>query len=78
MSFPLYLVYSYQVCVISNEGEIPYFGDMSGQGLEAVLDTQIPELDKGVLRTRNQNVGTALHKSHLKRKKYIELSQRIH
>ncbi len=57
----------YQVSVVSYEGEIPDFSDMSGQGLEAVLDAQIPELYKGVLRTGDQNVGTALHKSHLKR-----------
>ncbi len=62
-----FCILSYQVSIIPDEGKVPDFGDVSGQGLETMLDTQIPELDKGVLRTGNQNIGTALHKSHLKK-----------
>ena len=45
-----------QVGVLLDESKVPDFAQVASQGLEAVLDTQVPELDKSVFAGRNDHV----------------------
>jgi len=54
-----------QVVVVSNEGEVPNFGDVSGQSFEAMLNSQVPKFDESIFGTGYQNVRSAWNKRNL-------------